>query len=711
LGEEIFNVKGVLQRLVKWLNEQNINLDDPRKKKSHENKTLMDHVRECWDLSNQILKKLELAGNELKRFCFSLCIVHDLGKLDPNWQIENKRRPRHAKKSKDLLDEICKKKQLTRLLPLPNEYKAVLSLATLRHHSPLFIKNDIYLQREIRRFLSMNIPLAVNIADVIGVFKLADIASALDLSHAKLLSQYEWSKQLETNIEYGIKSKAEEKRGFDYEKYRLQDEIASLPCRHVIIAAPTGWGKTALSLLRVKHMKPHKVFYILPTITAIREFEQTLRGMFGSDYVGEYFYFADVEYLTKRKDLEESLYPIDFYRYFIPKIIITTIDQLLLATLQFGKYHLRRYNLRNSLLIFDEFHLLTPQMVGALKAIFETLTDIYNFSVLLMSATPSRIYANIIGKTLEKHGGIKVKILDHEYKRLRRHYVEIADIPLFDFLQENANKFKGKRILVISNTVDKAVQAYNLLKKMAESKVHLIHSRFAYMDRVEKEKEAKDAEILVSTQVAEVSLDISYDILITELAPIPSLIQRFGRVNRYSTHTNETNVYICTPESEKPYYVIEIMATEELLDQLSTNLKREGESVYLNILDNYYEMLMEEPSWKIENMYEHTKRKLNMAKYFYYMTGDFSKLFGREPSCLAVPSNYVAEVRHLRERMKGETYEKRRNLLANLKKYLISVPSFIIKKDGEWNEDLGIYTVGTKRYIYDPEIGLIKRDP
>jgi len=326
-----------------------------------------------------------------------------------------------------------------------------------------------------------------------------------------------------------------------------------------------------------------------------------------------------------------------------------------------------------------------------------------------MSATPSRIYVDILEKTLDKSGGINVKVLDHEYGRLRRHYVNVTDIPLFDFLQENVNEFKGKRILVISNTVDKAVQAYNLLKK-TKSEVRLIHSRFAYIDRAKKEKEARDAKILVSTQVAEVSLDISYDILITELAPLPSLIQRFGRVNRYNTYTNETNVYICKPESEKPYCVIEIMATEELIDQLSTNLRKEGESVYLNILDNYYEMLMEEPSWKIENMYEHTKRKLSMAKYFYYMTGDFSKLFRREASFLAVPINYVSEIRDLREKMKGETYKERRKLLANLKKYLISVPSFIIKKDGEWNEDLGIYTVGAKEYIYNPETGLIKRD-
>ena len=709
MERESLNVENALRSLIGWLNEQGRDLDHPEKKKSHEGKTLMNHVKECWNLSNRILEKLGLTEDELKRFCFSLCIVHDVGKLDHKWQISEKRRPKHAKKSRELLDEVCEKGQLARLLPLPNEYRAALVLATLRHHSPLFIERDVRLQRELRRFLSMNIPLAVNTADTIGVFKLADIMSALNLSHETLLSQYEWSKHLETNIESGIKCRAEEKCGFDPKKYRLQNEIAFSPCRHVIVAAPTGWGKTALSLLRVKHMKPYKVFYILPTITAIREFEQTLRGIFGSDYVGEYFYFADVEYLVERKDLEELKYPVDFYRYFVPKIVITTIDQLLLATLQFGKYHLRRYNLRKSLLIFDEFHLLTPQMVGALKAIFETLTGIYNFSVLLMSATPSTIYANALERTLEKHGGIDVKVLELEYKRLRRHSIEIEDLSLLDFLQENGNKLEGKRILVITNTVDEAVQAYDFLRKeVAESKVCLIHGRFAYMDRVRKENEAKGAKVLVSTQVAEVSLDISYNILITELAPIPSLIQRFGRVNRYGKHARGTNVYICTPKSEKPYHTIEIMATKDLLNQLSTGLKGESEGIYLNLLDNYYGKLTEEPSWRIENMYECAKRELAKARYFYYMTGDFSKIFGREPSCLAVPRNYITEVRQLKERMKGETYERRRELLANLKKYLISVPLFIIKKDGEWNEDLGLYVVGIEKYLYEPERGLIR---
>ena len=713
---ETLDAGAALKRLASWLNERGIILDDPEEKESHEGKKLIQHVRECWNLSDQILRRLG-TSDRLRFFCFSLCVAHDVGKLDPEWQIRKKKKPRwlgHAQKGWELLNKMWEEGELTRLLPLPSGYEEALLYAVLKHHSSLFPPHDIPdLQRKLRRFLSGNVDLAIGIADVIGVFKLADIMSALDCPssfYEKLLSQYEWSEQFGARIDVGIRCKAEDKGlSFDLRKYELQRDVASLRSKHLIFVAPTGWGKTAVALLRIKYMKPRRVFYVLPTITAIREFEKALRDRFGPEYVGEYFYFADVEYLVGREELEEPEYPMTFYRYFIPKIVITTIDQLLLATLQFGRYNLRRYNLRDSLLIFDEFHLLTPQMIGALNAIFEELTDIYNFSALLMSATPSKTYVDALKETLKERGGVERRVLRDQYEQLRRHRIKRVDKPLLDFLQEKESELKGRRLLVISNTVEGAVQAYNILRRAGRRGVRLIHGRFAYTDRRRKEESISEAETLVSTQVAEVSLDVSYDVLVTELAPIPSLIQRFGRVNRYRKRAEGTNIYICEYGGVKPYSWVELLATGEVLDKLITDLQNEGEQAYLDVLDSYYEKLPRE--FSIEKMYRNARETLDNRKHFYCIreTEEFEKIFGREPSFLAVPSNYSAKVRELREKMKGKTYEERRELLANLKSYLISVPPFIIK-DGRWDEDLGLFVVGVEKYAYDPDRGLVKEE-
>ncbi|GAY26330.1 hypothetical protein ATG_15330 [Desulfurococcaceae archaeon AG1] len=712
--KEIFNAKGSLLQLVTWLKRQGAELDDPNIKESHKGKTLSQHVEECWSLAKMVLEKLGLDRKELKQICFSLCVAHDLGKLSPKWQV--KTGGRHSTLSSELLRLARDKGELEKLLPLSKEYEPLLIFATLKHHSSLFPNSsnifELKLDRELSKLLTNNIRLSIDLADVVGVFKLADIVSASNYPLDLVLSQFEWSDNLEGKIVSEVRRRAEQRRGFDYERFKLQSSIASSSGKYLMVVAPTGWGKTALALLRAKETKPNKVFYILPTITAIKEFEQQLQEIFGQDYVGEYFFFADVEYLVRREaSANELVYPLDFYRLFVPKVVITTIDQLLLTTLQIGKYHLRRFNLRRSLLILDEFHLLTPEMVGALKAIFEILSDIYDYQVLLMTATPSSIYVDSLKDVL---GGIKFITLKHEYERLRRHKVELQNKSLLDFLQERIDNFKGKRILVITNTVERAVKAYDILRGKLGSDVRLIHGRFAYNDRARKEDEAREARILISTQVAEVSLDISYDILITELAPIPSLIQRFGRVNRYGNKTENTNVYICSKlDSHKPYTDLEMLATNETLEKLLEGLQKRGESIYLDVLDDYYRRLLEKQDY-VDKVYEQVRKQLENSMYFYSFYSsepeEFLKSFGREPSYLAVPYPYLDKVRNLKELWDKEAknYAARRRLMAEMKGYFISVPYFI--RDGYLDEDLLLYVVGVKEYAYDPERGLVRRD-
>jgi CRISPR-associated endonuclease/helicase Cas3 len=138
----------------------------------------------------------------------------------------------------------------------------------------------------------------------------------------------------------------------------------------------------------------------------------------------------------------------------------------------------------------------------------------------------------------------------------------------------------GRISLVIVNTVDRAVAVHAALAKLGHLDLHLVHSRFRGADRLEwkgkflsREHCGGEADrVIVATQVVEAGVDISAGSLITDLAPWPSLVQRFGRAARYGGSAQVT-VLIPDLEEEKnalPYAIQAMVAARDLaLTQLT----------------------------------------------------------------------------------------------------------------------------------------------
>ena len=112
----------------------------------------------------------------------------------------------------------------------------------------------------------------------------------------------------------------------------------------------------------------------------------------------------------------------------------------------------------------------------------------------------------------------------------------------------------GQRTLAIVNTVERAQKLHAALLKagVAESELVLVHSRFRPVDRRTQMRRlsAEDC-IVVATQAIEAGVDLSSAVLITELAPWPSLVQRFGRLNRRGERPKE--------EGGAPAYWIDLL--------------------------------------------------------------------------------------------------------------------------------------------------------
>jgi CRISPR-associated endonuclease/helicase Cas3 len=136
----------------------------------------------------------------------------------------------------------------------------------------------------------------------------------------------------------------------------------------------------------------------------------------------------------------------------------------------------------------------------------------------------------------------------------------------------------GKRVLWVVNTVDRAVGLYQKFRERGDWPVVTYHSRFRYGDRVRMHKKVVDAFkgnggsfLAITTQVCEVSLDLSADLLVTDLAPVPAMIQRLGRLNRFvtpETPGSPRSALVLTPPYPAPYEQRDLDFARQWLDRL-----------------------------------------------------------------------------------------------------------------------------------------------
>ncbi len=137
----------------------------------------------------------------------------------------------------------------------------------------------------------------------------------------------------------------------------------------------------------------------------------------------------------------------------------------------------------------------------------------------------------------------------------------------------------SERVLWVVNTVKRCQQVALMLDRELGFKVLSYHSRFRLCDRQRIHGETVAAfqqdgtpAIAVTTQVCEMSLDLDADVLITEVAPVPSLVQHFGRANRHLARGRDFRAHLYTyePECVMPYTREELQIAKVFLADLGT---------------------------------------------------------------------------------------------------------------------------------------------
>lgn len=366
---------------------------------------------------------------------------------------------------------------------------------------------------------------------------------------------------------------------------------------HTLVTAPTGAGKTDFLLRRCKG----RVFYTLPFQASINAMYDRFKDEIDDDSI-------DIRLLHASSRLTIDIEKGKIEERALQDKVGASIKVLTpyqLASVVFGTkgYEAILVDVKDCDIILDEIHTYTKYSRSIVLKIIEVLKH-FNCRLHIGTATmPLKLKKRVLD-LLGRENVYEVSLQPEQLDTFNRHIIyklQEGDDGLGLVRKAMRN---GEKLLIVLNRVSRAQQFYESLEEeFADVPRMLIHSRYKRKDRGELEKRLKrDFDggngpcIVVSTQVVEVSLDISFDRMITEAAPLDALIQRFGRVNRRRTEENLgalKPIHILAPPDEEkealPYELEYIKKSFDALPDEDVFLEKKTQS----LLDEIYNDLDE----------------------------------------------------------------------------------------------------------------------
>lgn len=319
---------------------------------------------------------------------------------------------------------------------------------------------------------------------------------------------------------------------------------------NIIALAPTGMGKTEVGLLWIGN---HKGFFILPIRTAINAIYDRIKnqilkdekleerlGLLHSESLSYYGSHVgqEMDILDYRNRGQALSLPLN----------ISTLDQLFDFVFKYKGYEMKLATLAYSKIVIDEIQMYDAEMLAYLIYGLRRIHELGGKIAIVTATLPPFIKKLLRDKNI---GNIEFKERDFT-NDLKRHSVKVIDESICedDIIQcynKNIKEGKENKILVVCNTIKKAQKMYDQIKEKNETlNLHVLHSRFDREDRKNLENEIKEFGktynerneidiqngIWIATSIVEVSLDIDFDYLFTELTDLNGLFQRMGRCNR-----------------------------------------------------------------------------------------------------------------------------------------------------------------------------------
>lgn len=504
--------------------------------------------------------------------------------------------------------------------------------------------------------------------------------------------------------------------------------------RFYSINLPTGLGKTLISLSFASKLRElvnnktqgkfvPRIIYALPFLSIIEQNSDVFEKVLKANGIAPYS-----NILLKHHHLSEISYQINKNEEFEPdsakimiegwnsEIIVTTFVQLFHTLLTNRNKNLRKFHrINNSIIILDEIQSIPIKYWLLIKTIFQFLTEKLNVYVIFITATEPLIF--------EKTEMVSLVERDKYFQTMNRVNLK----PSLDkdlTLEELYSTFRieqNKRYLFIFNTISAAKKYYELAK--ADHKdISFISTHIIPKERLERISDIKKGKykIVITTQLVEAGVDIDFDVVVRDIAPLDSINQASGRCNRNNSGLEKGEVYVFSLKDETGKKYSSYIYDSVLLDITKNILGKHQEiqeQEFLELINNYYKETFEkkaqDESRKIleaigKLRYDSEERENISISDFKLIDEDYSKknvFVEVDDDAKEVWSQYMElKSKDLFERKKAFDAIK-----ADFYQYVISIPTKVKNSPPEFGF-LGYVRNAVISDYYNSETGFITKD-
>lgn len=392
------------------------------------------------------------------------------------------------------------------------------------------------------------------------------------------------------------------------------EKFAENPSGIYTLSIPTGGGKTLASLrYALKHAIKYnkkRIIYVVPFTTIIEQNAEEVRKILLDDgNILEHHSNViddiniDDESQSGRMSVQQKL-KLAKDNWDSP-IIFTTMVQFLNVFYAKGSRNIRRlHNLSESIIIFDEVQKVPISCVSLFNQALNFLKIYARTSIILCTATQPAL--DFVEHKLEINTDNEiVDNLDNVIEAFKR--VEIIDKAtsetfnnekLSDFIETRMEEVQN--VLVILNTKTVVKNLYNLLKEK-ENGIPLYHlstsmcaaHRNNILNKIREYLREGNKLIVISTQLIEAGVDVSFDCVIRSLAGLDSIAQAAGRCNRHGENEIR-NVYVIDHEEENLNHLKEIKVGKQVARKILIDMKRDntchgGDVLSTQAMERYFQ--------------------------------------------------------------------------------------------------------------------------